>query len=506
MSPKESFSSSILQGLKWMYLSSGVTALSRFFVIIFMTRLLTPEDFGLMGIALIFTSLAERVGQIGVGPALIQRQELSESELRAGAVLSVACGLIIFLALYLSAPAIAVFFEAPSVVWVVRVLALVFVADGLSMVSDCLLNRRLAFKQIMIAENVGYIIGNVLLGIVLALAGFGVWALALSMLTSRVVRAVILVRCAPHPLMNFHFRLSEAASLLKQGLGFSLSRIFSFMALQGDNFVVGRTLGVDALGMYTRGYQLMTLPATYLGQVLERVLFPAMSQKQGSVDKLKAVYCASLELVCLTALPMSVAIGLLAPEIVGGIFGEKWIALTPVLELLAFGVFFRTAYKCSDTLVRSKGAAYELAIRQLLYTIFIVVGAYVGATLGGLEGGARAVVIAVFANYVIMSRLGAQVVDLSFSEFARAHLSGAWVSLACGIGLWAATILTRGAFHPLVALAIDGCIGGAVAAAAFFLAPADLRPFWIGLALGKDRLVRFGRPGRIVGRALGCPL
>jgi O-antigen/teichoic acid export membrane protein len=383
-------------------------------------------------------------------------------------------------------------------------LALVFVADGVSMVSDCLLNRRMAFKQIMIAENVGYILGNVILGISLAFAGFGVWALALSMLTSRVVRAAILLRCAPHPLMRFDFGFGEAVSLLKQGLGFSLSRIFSFMALQGDNFVVGRTLGVDALGMYTRGYQLMTLPATYLGQVLERVLFPAMSQKQDSVTKLKAVYCASLELVCLTAMPMSVAMGLLAPEIVEGVFGTKWGALIPVLEILAFGVFFRTAYKCSDTLVRSKGAPYELALRQLLYTIFIVVGAYIGSTVDGLPGVSVAVVLAVLANYIIMSKLGAGFVGLSFADFVRAHYCGVWVSVVCGMSLWGATTLTRGALHPLVALAIDGCIGGLAASAAFFLAPRPLRPAWLGLALGKGRLKGFGLPGRILGRALGC--
>jgi O-antigen/teichoic acid export membrane protein len=111
--------------------------------------------------------------------------------------------------------------------------------------------------------------------------------------------------------------------------------------------------------MYTRAYQLMALPATYLGQVLERVLFPAMAKEQGAPQRLRRIFFSSLEAMTLIGLPMSVVMFSLSHEIILVLFGRRWESLVPVLTILSLGVFCRTAYKSSDTLARSLGAVYH---------------------------------------------------------------------------------------------------------------------------------------------------
>lgn len=419
---------SILAGLKWMYVSSVIQALSKLAVLACLARLLDPRDFGLLGIALIFTSCAERVGQVGVGPALVQQTDTSSDDVGTAVTLSLLSGAVTASILALVAPFVGDFFGAPRVRLVIELLSIGFVIDAFAVVPDALLQRQLRFREIMISENVSYIAGNAGIAIFMAYLGFGVWSLVAGSLGMKAVRTGMLMYASPVPLFN-RFDVPSAKRLLGMGVGFSLGRVLNFVAIQGDNFVVGRLLGIDMLGMYTRAYQLMTLPATYLGQVLERVLFPAMSNHQHDQTRLRAIFGTNLDLVVFVSLPISVAMFFLSEEIVHVLFGSKWSEIVPVLRVLSLGVFFRTAYKCGDTLARSCGAVYRHAARQAIYSVMVVSGAAAGAALYGLEGVALAVVAAVAINYLLMMALSARLLAISWSAILRAHLPGAWSAM-----------------------------------------------------------------------------
>lgn len=499
-----SFSKGVVGGLQWMYLSSMLQGASKLIVLICLTRLLDPAHFGIMGIALIFTSFAERLGQIGVGAAVVQREHLSDDDITAASFLSLLSGLLIFFFLVLAAPTIADFFHAPPVVSVLRVLACIFIVDGFSIVSDSMLQRQLKFRDLVLADNVSYLVGNLLIGITFALLGFGVWALVFATLTTRVLRSFILLRLDPRPLFVFKCKWASAKMLLCTGVGYSLGRILSFMSIQGDNFVVGRVLGVAFLGMYSRGYQLMTLPAVYLGQVLERVLFPAMAKKQSDLPTLRNIFFGSVELVTLTSLPASVYMYFLAPEIVSVLFGQKWLDLIPVLQVLSIGVFFRTAYKCGDTLARSMGAPYALALRQLIYTLCIVIGSWLGAEAGGLQGVAVAVVIAVGVNYFLMARLSREFLQISWPAVFRAHYAGIWVSAILSVGLFLMLPALRTQLgSSIVVLFTASAVSGVLCVFAMAVAPSAVRPRAMVAAVMHLPLHRLGSVGTKIQWLLG---
>ncbi len=426
----------VAQGLVWMYLSAAVGGVSKLAVLAILARLLTPRDFGLMGIALICTSLVERLGQVGVGPALVQRASLDADDVVTGAVLSVLCGLIMTAAVWLAAPAVAQFFREPLVSPIVRVLALAFFIDGLGVTSDALIQRSLQFRTMMLVENVSYILGIGLVGAALAAIGLGVWALVASHVAMRSLRVALLYWFAPRVEGRGRFNSSRLRGLLYMGGGFSLGRMLNFASLQGDNFVVGRLLGIEALGFYSRAYQLMALPAVYVAQVLERVLFPVMAKQQESREKIRGVYLSALELLTLVSLPVGVLLFFGAAPIVECIFGPRWGAVVPLLSVLCFGVFFRTAYKCSDTVARSLGAVYRYAFQQGVYAAAILGGSAVGAVLDGPRGVALGVVCALAINYAMMTRLSARLLEISPAELWRAHLSGVLASASVGVVLW----------------------------------------------------------------------
>jgi O-antigen/teichoic acid export membrane protein len=455
-----SFGSSVKKGMTWTAVSTVLQAGLKLAVLALLARLLPPRDFGLIGLAYIFTNCAERIGQIGVGPALVQRQTLTPNEIRTGAILSVASGVLIALSLFCIAPFAAIFFRAEELTAVLQVLALGFIVDGFAITPDSLLQRELRFKELVLAENVAYIVGSAFVGLTLAARGWGVWALVLSNLSLRLVRAYLVIR-AHGPLVHGRFERTAAQRLLYLGCGFSAGRILNFISLQGDNFIVGRLLGVEIVGMYTRAYQLMALPATYLNQILDRVLFPALAQQQGNPDTLRRVFLSTLEKVTLVALPVSVFVYLTAAEIIHVLFGPRWVDVVPVLRLLSLGIFFRTAYKCGDTVCRSLGKLRQFVTAQAVYACLVLGGSLYGSYVAGLQGVAVAVVGAVAVNYVVMTVLAARALALALPAILQAHVAGLIATMSSG----ALLLLVRNLCYSYDAPPLVTLISAAAAAA-----------------------------------------
>jgi PST family polysaccharide transporter len=474
------------------YLSLVFQAVVKFSVVVVLTRLLSPADFGLLGVALIFTSIAERFGTVGVGPSVVQREVLTADERRTGQVLSICSGCGVAVTLWVAAPLAALYFRQEHVTPVLQALALGFCLDGFAVIAEALMQRQLLFRRLMVIENVAYTVSHAVVGIALAYAGCGVWALVSANLSLRLIRVVGLYVCSPRSQGGSEsergvFRFASARSLLHQGVGFSLGRILNFVSLQGDNFVVGRILGLELLGMYSRAYQLMALPAMYVGQVFDRILFPALAQQQSDRARVERSFLASLEIVTIVSLPTAVGMFVAADDIVLALFGERWREVVPVLSVLSLGVFFRTAYKCADTLVKSLGAVYQHALRQMIYTSMVLAGSYLGAIHSGLVGVAWAVVAAVATHYFVISHLAVHMLRITWMEIVRAHLPGAWLAawVAATLSCVRALPFVELYSQPIVRLGIEVAAAILVAVTVLLVSNGPLRSECVHLVLSR---------------------
>jgi PST family polysaccharide transporter len=402
---------------------SGVQAVLRIASVVTLARLLTAEEFGVMGAALVVTGLSTLFSQLGMGPALVQRPDLEDRHVRTAFAVSMVLSIVLAGGVLLSAPAISALFRFESLESVLRAVALLFPINGLSVVAISLLKRNLKFSVIAIVNAASYAVGYVAVGISLAVLGFGVWALVYAHVARASIATIAILILQPHS-KRPEFEYRAFSELMKFGGGFTISRLFNYSANQGDYVVAGRWLGEAALGIYTRAYQLLVFPVNLFASVLDDVLFPSMALVQGDISRLWAAFRRGAATIALVFLPLSVFATILAPEIVMIALGSEWMEVVAPFRILAVGMFFRAGYKVSNSVSRAVGAVYRQAWRQGVFAAAVFAGSWFGQRYGELNGLALGVLGALIVNFIMMNRLSLALVGETWRSFLTAHLGG----------------------------------------------------------------------------------
>lgn len=472
--PDRSLTRRTVAGLLWMVYGKGGYAALQLVVLAVLARLVSPAEFGVMSAALAVIGLSAIVSQLGMGPALVQRHDLEPRHIDTGFVTSVLLGVLLGGLIWAAAPMAAAFFRIDEVAPVLRTLAWVFPLQGVATVAESLIKRDLQFRWLanidIISYSLGYGAVAITYGVFGGWRGGGVWALVLGTIGQYVVRAALLLwnrrpRLPPRP-EGRAFR-----ELMYFGSGFTVARIANQLALEGDNLVVGRFLGAEALGFYGRAYRLMSAPASGFATVLDAVLFPAMARVQADPRRLATAYRRSAALVALVILPLSATWVLLAPEIVHIVLGPRWSSAVVPLQILALGMLFRTGAKIADSLTRATGAVYRRAWRQIVNAGVVIGGAWVGMHWG-MAGVAWAMVLALGVNFLLMTQLSLAEARATWSTFGRAHVPAALTTLVVAVFVGTTAALGRHWGAPplgVAAAALGAGAGGTLLLA--YLAP-----------------------------------
>ncbi len=440
-------------GMLWSGVGTLAQAVGQFAVLAALARFVTPAEFGVVSAALIVIGLGRMVTEGFVGPALTQRPGLTDEQVRTGFALSLLTGMGCTVLLWLAAPAVAGFFHMPALVGVTRGLALMLVVQVFAVVPLALLQRELRFRAIGTAEALSFLLGFAPLGIGLAVAGAGVWSLVAANVGQATVYATVLLAHRRHP-VALTVRWAVAKDITVFGGGHTTARYLNFVALQGDNFVVGRWMSDAALGLYGRAYQLASTPAALLGNVLDQVLFPTLAGRQHDRERLAENFRRAVCLTTAVTAPLAVVAVVLAPELIRIVLGPQWTGVVVAFQVLAGTLTFRTAYKLSDAMAKATGHVYARAWRQGLYATLVVGGAF-ACRPWGIEGVAAAVAGAIVVNYVVMSGLSLSVTGLGWASFWFAHLRGLMLATVTAITVTVSAAGLR-AFDAPAAVVIAG--------------------------------------------------
>lgn len=467
---RRSITKNSFSGLFWLSSSTAIQGILSIIVLAILGRLLTPEEFGLVGAALVVIWFSSIFSELGVGQALVQRPAIQERHIDTGFTSSLLLGGAFALLIWFLAPAIANFFRMEGLVPIVRSLSIIFPITSVGVVAGCLLQRELNFAPIARIDVIAYASGYAFVGVLLAFLGFGVWALVGANISKSLIKSGLLLRAGTHSL-RLRFHPEEFLQLLRFGGGYTAGRLSTYFALQGDALVVGRWLGAAALGFYGRAYTLMTMPATALSTVLGKVLFPAMAQLQDDRPRLKAAYRRGVAVGALAVLPLSVFAIVLAPELVRAYLGSGWEGVILPFQILAVGMYFRVGYLVGGALARATGAVYRLAWRNGVYAGLVVGGAWVGQHWG-LSGVAWGVLFALAANFLLVAQLSGRLTGLTWREFLGAHLPAVVLSGTLGIVAWSAVFVLRSsATGPFLTLAVTGILAVLTTLGAIVLRP-----------------------------------
>jgi lipopolysaccharide exporter len=328
-------SRSTFKGLQWTYSASIAGSLLQLAYTAAMGRLLTPADFGVLAIALVFLRFGQYFAQMGVGPALIQSPTMNDRKIRTAFVMNLVMSTAVTLVFVLGAEFARLLLDDSAVVPVVRVMAVGMLLSGLGTTAQSLLRRELKFRRIAIIQLVSFVVGYLLVGVSLAVLGAGVWSLVAAHLSQTTLTSLLSLRARPHSIRGEVGR-RDAVNLFSFGGRVSIISFTEFLGMSLDTLVIGRVAGGAALGQYNRAFLLVNLPLERLMQGVQSVLFPALSQIQSQRERVARVYRSALGVAAAILVPTAAGMSVAAAPLVHVLLGDQWTMAAEILPFLAF--------------------------------------------------------------------------------------------------------------------------------------------------------------------------
>jgi len=367
--------------------------------LIVLARLLAPEDFGLMGIAMLAISTLETFSKTGIETALIQKKDDIKPFLAPSWTFLVIRGIIIFSLLFFSAPLVAIFFNSPSVVSIIRFLGFYALIKAFSNIGVIYFEKELEFKKQFIFQISGTLV-DMIVSIVLSILLRNVWALVFGLLAGQMT--MLCASYIMHPLRpTFSFNLKQIRELFSFGKWILGSSILGFIINQGDDIVVGKMLNPINLGFYQMAYRLSNLPATEITHVISRVTFSAYSKIQDNVSRLRNAVTRTLRLVSFISVPLGGGMFILAAEMTRVFLGEKWLPIVPAFELLCIIGVVRSITANFGSILNSQGRPDIQTRASLLNTVILALSLYHLVKYFGMMGAVYSRLVTLLSQFYI---------------------------------------------------------------------------------------------------------
>ncbi len=336
--PADDMKSKAASGLAWTSFEKVGQEVIQFVIGIIIARILAPEDFGVVGMTAIFLALANTIVDSGFGSALIQKKDRTEADYSTCFYFNILVGLAIYGILWIAAPWIADFYRTPILTDVVRVLGIAFIINSLSISQTARMTAEMQFRQMSVITIVAQLVTG-LVGLVLAMTGWGVWALVFQQIASGAVRLIgmeIALKWVP----SLQFSRQSFRHLFGFGSKILCSSIINTVYNNLYTLVIGRAFLPSDVGYYTRANQTAALPTNSLTQVVMKVAYPMMAQVQDDVERLRNAYTKFLRAQLFVIFPVLLGIAALAEPLFLVLLGEKWLPAVPLLQVLCLGMLF----------------------------------------------------------------------------------------------------------------------------------------------------------------------
>ena len=432
----------------WQALQTGTQVITQFTYMAIMARLLSKSDFGLMALAAGFIGLGTIFSEGGMSAALIQRKNITSKHMNAALQSSIILGFIVFLVFFLTAKYISLFFGQPQLELIIKIVGVNVILKSLSSVSIGLLQKHFRFKQTASFTIIASILASIF-GITLAYKGFGVWSLVGSVLLNSFLTTISFLYLAPVKL-SFSLYFKEWKELFSFGSGMILLQLTNFFSNNGLNLILGNIFSPSLLGVFERSFSIKTLPSNYLGEVIDRIMFPGMSEIQDENERLFSLYQYSLGLVNSILMPITVVLIFFTHEVVLILLGSNWLEAVIPIQIMFSVIPFSSSGRMADSVIRSKGLIYKNVVRKFIYVIMLTSSVFVSGYYYGIIGAAIAVTFSFIFNFILMVFLVKKIFKKSISEvFLIPFIEGLKLSGIVFILILIISTLTNGWFGNL---------------------------------------------------------
>ena len=467
----------VLRGATWAYASYVAGRALVLITTVVLARLLSPQEFGLVALALVFTALLETVKDLGVTQALIVDRGDGEARASTAFVFTLAAGALLWGLTAGLGPVAADFFDEPELPSLLALLGANFVLRALGATHYALAQKRLDFKARAAAETADVLVRGTT-GIGLALAGFGAYSLVAGYLAGTVALTAVLWRRVAFRPARREIRREHLSSLVRFGGTLTAVDVTAAVNSQVDNIFVGRVLGTAALGLYSIAFRLPELLIRNVALVAGQVLFPAFATLDR--EALGRGFVTALRLTAVVALPLAVGLAVLAEPFVRALFGDQWLGAIDAMRVLAaFGL--ATALNVpAGSAYKATGRAGALLVLSVPRGLLLVGGLLVFAD-DGLVAVALCQTVTALAAAIAAAVLAARLLGVPARAFARAL----WAPVVASAAAAAVLLGVNAALESWAALALGVALGIPVYAGVTLLLAPDVAATARGLRGGR---------------------
>lgn len=396
-----------------------------------LARLLTPNDYGLVGMVTVIVNFAEMFKDAGLSMATVQKDKISHEQISTLFWLNVLISAFLGLCVLVCSPFVAWFYGKPELTAVTAALSISFIVTGLTIQHSALLQRNMQFGTLAFIKITSYII-SIIVAIILALAGFRYWALIGGTIATALSGTLLTLYLCPW----LPGRMKKGAgvrNMLMFGGHLTGFNFVNYFSRNADNILIGKFIGADALGLYAKAYQIVYMPLVNIRNPINSVAIPALSSLKNDPERFRRYYGKVVFVLAFCSMPIMAFCIMFPKELILLVFGEQWLSMKEIFRLLAIAGFIQPVTGTRGALLIACGQSKLYLYMGIITAIISIIGFCIGIIWGAI-GVAASVVFVIYIQQYPMFSIAFRYVPVSFKELIDNSLYVAvisWLSIIC---------------------------------------------------------------------------
>lgn len=425
----------VIKSFVWRFLERFGAQIITFIVSIVLARHLDPVVYGLVALVTVITTILQVFIDGGLGNALIQKKDADQLDFSTVFYFNVITCLALYALVFFLSPLIASFYNEASLTPIIRVLSIILIISGVKNIQQAYVSRHMQFKRFFFSTLFGTIISGII-GVFMAIKGYGVWALVAQLLINTTVDTIILwITVKWRPSRSFSFKRLKV--LFSFGWKMLVSSLIHKIVTELSHLIIGKKYSTEDLAFYNQGMRFPNLVTSDINTSIDSVLFPAVSKHQTDLNKVRNMTRKSVQVCTFLIAPMLVGLAICAEPLIRILLGEKWLPCVPFLQIFCFGFLFYPINTANSNAIKSIGRSdWYLNIEIIKKTIEF------GLILSTMWFGTIPMAI----GFVATNVLAQVVIAIPNSRLIKYKLTEQWLDIFVPISI----ALTMGAFLLLI--------------------------------------------------------
>lgn len=403
----ESLKQKTISGMIWNAVERFGSSLFLFLSNLVLARLLSPDDFGCIGMLLVFISISDAIVDGGFGSALIQKKNPTQADYSTVFYWNIALSVCLYGVLYLSSPLIAGFYKIPLLSEVLKVQGIVLIINAFVLIQQNILKKQVAFKKLA-KINLSAIIIGTCTGMTFAFLGFGVWSLVVKSLVTGIIQCII-YWVSSHWRPKWVFSRKSFTSLFQFGGFVFFTTIVNTVYANIISLVIGKSFSATTLGYYTQARKLEDVPCQSLSAVVQNVTFPIFSQMQNDLDKLRESTRRCLKSVAFINFPLMMLMLIIAEPLFTLLFTDKWKPAVPYFQILCIFGYVMSILELNGNVMQSLGKGKLFLFTRTLQRTIGILLVFIGLNWG-IKGLLFGYVLSQYVAFVIVTMVSGKLI------------------------------------------------------------------------------------------------